>query len=172
MAWVTGLVCINVVRLHQRRGSSSTGHDGVLREMARQEVDDLTSRLRRIHICGEIVGDIQLGFVGRPVEVTIEPQVSTVRILEGVQVEDNAGVVTIAPFVRSALAKAQIGRQPFGEPGTRVLSYRAIEYWARGGGFVEGRGSRTDGRIIFLQGHATGDLSGLRTSWWRKTLWL
>ena len=57
--------------------------------MAQQKVDDLTSRLRRIQIRGEIVGDTQPGFVGRPVEVTIEPQVSTVRILEGVQVEDN-----------------------------------------------------------------------------------
>jgi hypothetical protein len=105
--------------------------------MARQEVDDLTSSLRRIRIRGEIVGDTQPGFVGRPVEVTIEPQISTVRILEGAQVEDNAGVVTIAPFARSALAEARIGRQPFGEPGTRVLSDRAIEYWARGEGFVE-----------------------------------
>lgn len=105
--------------------------------MARNEVNDVTSRLRRIRIRGEIVGDTQLGFLGRPVEVTIEPQVSTARILGGVQAEDNAGVVATAPFVRSALAEARIGRQPFGGPGTKVFSDRAIEYWARGGGFVE-----------------------------------
>ena len=105
--------------------------------MAQQGVDDLTSRLRRIRIRGEIVGDTQPGFVGRPVEVTIEPQISTVRILEGAHVENNTGVVTIAPFARSALAEARIGRQSFGEPGTKVLSDRAIEYWARGGGSIE-----------------------------------
>lgn len=105
--------------------------------MADHDLQELVSNLQRIRIRGEIIEGTRSELIGRPVEVTIRP-----RGLEG-------GITTTTPapapvqstpipppFVLSPLAASRLGRQPFSEPGTKVLGPRAIEYWGCGGGFV------------------------------------
>jgi hypothetical protein len=101
--------------------------------MAGSDLRDLTARLQRVRIRGEIVGGDQRELVGRQVEVVVAP----------VQVQGNieasaAGRSPLpieTPFILSPLAASRLGTQRLSEPGTKVLGPRSIDYWGCGGGF-------------------------------------
>jgi hypothetical protein len=94
---------------------------------------DLTARLQRVRIRGEIVEGDQRELVGRQVEVVIAP-VQVQRNIEA----STAGRLPLpieTPFILSLLAASRLGTQHLSEPGTKVLGSRSIDYWGRGGGF-------------------------------------
>jgi hypothetical protein len=90
--------------------------------MAGSDLRDLTARLQRVRIRGEIVEGDQRELVGRQVEVVVAP----------VQVQRN---IEASTFILSPLAASRLGTQRLSEPGTKVLGPRSIDYWGRGGGF-------------------------------------
>jgi hypothetical protein len=101
--------------------------------MAGSDLRDLTARLQRVRIRGEIVEGDQGELVGRQVEV----------VVAHVQVQRNIEASTVGrsplpietPFILSPLAASRLGTQRLSEPGTKVLGPRSIDYWGRGGGF-------------------------------------
>jgi hypothetical protein len=101
--------------------------------MAGSDLRDLTARLQRVRIRGEIVGDDQRELVGRQVEVVVAP-VQVQRNIEA----STTGRSTLSietPFILSPLATSRLGTQRLSELGTKVLGPRSIDYWGCGGGF-------------------------------------
>jgi hypothetical protein len=96
-------------------------------------LSDLTARLQRVRIRGEIVGGDQRELVGRQVEVGVAP-VQVQRNIEA----STAGRTPLpieTPFILFPLAASRLGTQRLSEPGTKVLGPRSIDYWGCGGGF-------------------------------------
>jgi hypothetical protein len=113
--------------------------------MAGLDLRDLTARLQRVRIRGEIIEGDQRELVGRQVEVVVAP----------VQVQRNIEASTVGrsplpietPFILSPLVASRLGTQRLSEPGTKVLGPRSIDYWGRGWGVplysnIEDRTSR------------------------------
>jgi hypothetical protein len=101
--------------------------------MAGSDLIDLTARLQRVRIRGEIVEGDQRELVGRQVEVVVAP-VQVQRNIEA-STAGRSPLPIETPFILSALAASQLGTQRLNEPGTKVLGPRSIDYWGRGGGF-------------------------------------
>jgi hypothetical protein len=101
--------------------------------MAGSDLSDLTARLQRVRIRGEIVGGDQRELVGRQVEVVVAP-VQVQRNIEA-STAGRSPLPIETPFILSPLAASRLGTQRLSEPGTKVLGPRSIDYWGRGGGF-------------------------------------
>jgi hypothetical protein len=101
--------------------------------MAGSDLRDLTAGLQRVRIRGEIVEGDHRGLVGRQVEVVVAP-VQVQRNIEAFPAGSSPLSIEI-PFILSPLAASRLGTQRLGEPGTKVLGPRSIDYWGRGGGF-------------------------------------
>jgi hypothetical protein len=71
--------------------------------------------------------------VGRQVEVVVAP-VQVQRNIEAFPAGSSPLSIEI-PFILSPLAASRLGTQRLGEPGTKVLGPRSIDYWGRGRGF-------------------------------------
>jgi hypothetical protein len=101
--------------------------------MAGADLSDLTARLQKVRIRGEIIEGNQRELVGRQVEV----------VVASMQVQRNIEASTAGrsplpietPFILSPLATSRLATQRLSEPGTKVLGPRSIDYWGRGGGF-------------------------------------
>jgi hypothetical protein len=135
--------------------------------MAGSDLSDLTARLQRVRIRGEIVGGDQRELVGRQVEVVVAP-VQVQRNIEA-STAGRSPLPIETPFILSPLAASRLGTQRLSEPGTKVLGPRSIDYWGRGGGFH----CIQSVKAIFHQGHTVVDLCVLEILLWKKTLsWL
>jgi hypothetical protein len=94
---------------------------------------DLTARLQRVRIRGEIVEGDQRELVGRQVEVVVAP-VQVQRNIEA-STTGTSPLSIETPFILSPLAASRLGIQCLSEPDTKVLGPRSIDYWGCGGGF-------------------------------------
>jgi hypothetical protein len=101
--------------------------------MAGSDLRDLTARLQRVRIRGEIVEGDQRKLVGRQVEVVVAPVQVQRDIVAPIAGRSPSLIET--PFILFPLAATQLGTQRLSEPSTKVLGPRSIEYWGCGGGF-------------------------------------
>jgi len=108
--------------------------------MAGTSAEELTKRLQKVKIRGEVSGGDYPELEGRQVEVTIQLTGGS----ELVGIEDSPGdhsptvnppTLTSLTFVLSPLAESRLGRQRFAELGTKVLGPKSIDYWSHGSGF-------------------------------------
>jgi hypothetical protein len=101
--------------------------------MAGSDLRDLTARLQRVRIRGEIVEGDQRELVGRQVEVVVTP-VQVQRNIEA-SPAGRAPLSIETLFILSPLVASRLGTQRLSEPCTKVLGPQSIDYWGCGGGF-------------------------------------
>lgn len=95
--------------------------------MANRELDNITHDVNNLSIRGTVVrGHLSL-LPGSEVEITLASPSRPSQAIE------EAPVPPL--FVLSPAAASLLTPQKWGEPGTKVLGPRSIEYWSRGGGF-------------------------------------
>jgi hypothetical protein len=87
--------------------------------MAGSNLRDLTARLQRVRIRGEIVEGDQRELVGRQVEVVVAP-VQVQRNIEA-SIAGRSPLSIETPFILSPLAASRFGTQSLSDPGTKVL---------------------------------------------------
>jgi hypothetical protein len=82
---------------------------------------DLTARLQRVRIRGEIVEGDQRELVGRQVEVVVAP-VQVQRNIEA-STAGRSPLSIETPFILSLLAASRLGTQSLSKPGTRYWGH-------------------------------------------------
>jgi hypothetical protein len=136
--------------------------------MAGSDLRDLTARLQRVRIRGEIVEGDQRELIGRQVEVVVAP-VQVQRNIEA-STAGRSPLSIETPFILSPLAASRLGTQRLSEPGTKVLGPRSIDYWGRGGGFNCIQTLKTERQGYISPRAYAVDLCVLEILLWKKTL--
>jgi hypothetical protein len=93
-----------------------------------QILRDLTTRLQRVRIRGEIVEGDQRELVGRQVEVVVVP-VQVQRNIEA-STAGRSPLSIETPFILSPLAASRLGTQRLSEPGTNTRRKTGINDYA------------------------------------------
>lgn len=101
--------------------------------MAGTSAEELTKRLQKVRIHGEVSRGYYSEMEGRQVEVTIHFTGGSELVGVEATPRDNSPTVTLptltsSTFVMSSLAESRLGRQRFVEPGTKVLGPKSIDY--------------------------------------------